>query len=185
VAVVSVLDGAPLIERVPLMLVLLMSAVPVALPVMFTVALAVGSKGLATRGVLVTRLCAAEDATTMDGLCVDKTGTITMNQLVVTGVIPLTHATESDVLLAGALAFQEANQDPIDLAFLAAAKERRTFGDTPVTTPVLAVRRRRPTHGGRGRTQRGETAGDEGRRANRGTDLRGYSPRRSTPSKHK
>jgi H+-transporting ATPase len=49
-------------------------------------------------GVLVTRLSAAEDAATMDVLCVDKTGTITMNQLAVTGVIPLEHATEADVL---------------------------------------------------------------------------------------
>ena len=56
---------------------------------MFTVSMAVGSKELAKRGVLVTRLSAAEDAATMDVLCVDKTGTITMNQLAVTGVIPL------------------------------------------------------------------------------------------------
>src|SRR5579864_3267587 len=50
-----------------------------------------------------------------------------MNQLSVTGVIPLERATEADVLFAGALASQEANQDPIDLAFLTAAKERRIF----------------------------------------------------------
>ena len=118
------------------MLVLLMSAVPVALPVMFTVSMAVGSKELAKRGVLVTRLSAAEDAATMDVLCVDKTGTITMNQLAVTGVIPLEHATEADVLFAGALASQEANQDPIDLAFLAAAKERHVFDGLPAVTPV-------------------------------------------------
>ena len=67
----------------------------------------------------------------MDVLCVDKTGTITVNELAVTGVIPLGHATESDVLFAGALASQEANQDPIDLAFLAAAKARRIFDNVP------------------------------------------------------
>ena len=136
VVVLSLIRGAPLIEMVPLMLVLLMSAVPVALPVMFTVSMAVGSKELAKRGVLVTRLSAAEDAATMDVLCVDKTGTITMNQLAVTGVIPLEKATEADVLFAGALASQEANQDPIDLAFLAAAKERHVFDNLPKVTPV-------------------------------------------------
>jgi H+-transporting ATPase len=135
VVVLSLIRGAPLIEMVPLMLVLLMSAVPVALPVMFTVSMAVGSKELAKRGVLVTRL-SAEDAATMDVLCVDKTGTITMNQLAVTGVIPLEHATETDVLFAGALASQEANQDPIDLAFLAAAKERHIFDNLPKVVPV-------------------------------------------------
>ena len=136
VVVLSLVRGAPLVEMISLMLVLLMSAVPVALPVMFTVSMAVGSKELAKRGVLVTRLSAAEDAATMDVLCVDKTGTITMNQLAVTGVIPLEQAKESDVLFAGALASQEANQDPIDLAFLAAAKERHIFDNLPKVTPI-------------------------------------------------
>jgi plasma-membrane proton-efflux P-type ATPase len=136
VIVLSLLRNVALIEMIPLMLVLLMSAVPVALPVMFTVSMAVGSKELAKRGVLVTRLSAAEDAATMDVLCVDKTGTITMNQLAVTGVIPLEPATETDVLVAGALASQEANQDPIDLAFLAAANERHLFADLPAVIPV-------------------------------------------------
>ena len=136
VIVLSLIRGVPLLEMVPLMLVLLMSAVPVALPVMFTVSMALGSKELAKRGVLVTRLSAAEDAATMDVLCVDKTGTITMNQLAVTCVIPLEHATEADVLFAGVIASQEANQDPIDLAFLAAAKERHVFDNVPKVTPV-------------------------------------------------
>ena len=136
VVVLSLVRGTPLLEMIPLVLVLLMSAVPVALPVMFTISMAVGSRDLAKRGVLVTRLSAAEDAATMDVLCVDKTGTITMNQLAVTGVVPLDHATEAEVLFAGALASQEANQDPIDLAFLAAAKERHVFDGLPKVAPV-------------------------------------------------
>jgi plasma-membrane proton-efflux P-type ATPase len=136
VVITSLLRGTPLMEMVPLMLILFMSAIPLSLPVMFTVSMAVGSKELAKRGVLVTRLSATEDAATMDVLCVDKTGTITMNQLAVTGVIPLENATEADVLCAGALASQEANQDPIDLAFLAAARERHIFDNLPKATPV-------------------------------------------------
>ena len=136
VVVLSLIRHVSLLEMIPLLLVLLMSAVPVALPVMFTVSMAVGSKELAKRGVLVTRLSAAEDAATMDVLCVDKTGTITMNRLAVTGVIPLEHATEADVLFAGALASQEANQDPLDLAFLAAARERQIFDNHPKVVPV-------------------------------------------------
>ncbi len=136
VVVLSLIRGASLLEMAPLMLVLLMSAVPVALPVMFTVSMAIGSRELAKRGVLVTRLSAAEDAATMDVLCADKTGTITMNQLAVTDVIPLEHATKEDVLFAGALASQEANQDPIDLAFLAAAGERKVFENRPKAVPI-------------------------------------------------
>jgi len=125
VIVLALVRGVSLIEMTPLMLVLLTSAIPVSLPVMLTVSMAVGSAELAKRGVLVTRLSAAEDAATMDVLCVDKTGTITINQLAVTGVIPLGQSTETDVLFAGALASQEADEDPIDLAFLAASKERQ------------------------------------------------------------
>jgi H+-transporting ATPase len=136
VTVLSLIRGTPLAELIPLVLVLLMSAVPVALPVMFTVSMAIGSKELAKRGVLVTRLSASEDAATMDVLCVDKTGTITMNQLAVTGVIPLENAKESDVLFAGALASQEANQDPIDLAFLVAANAHHVFDGVSAITPI-------------------------------------------------
>ena len=139
VIVLSLIRHALLIEMIPLMLVLLMSAVPVALPVMFTVSMALGSKQLAKHGVLVTRLSAAEDAATMNVLCVDKTGTITMNQLAVTDVMPLAGATAAQVILAGALASQEANQDPIDLAFLAAAKAHRVFdGNSPVASISFA-----------------------------------------------
>lgn len=139
VAAMSLARGAPLLEMIPLLLVLLMSAVPVALPVMFTVSMAVGSKELAKCGVLVTRLSAAEDAATMDVLCVDKTGTITVNQLTVGDVIPLDHATEAEVLRAGALASQESNQDPIDSAFLAAARARQAFADIPGIMPVSFI----------------------------------------------
>jgi len=126
----SIVRGFPLLELLPLALVLFMSALPVALPVMFTVSTAVGSLALATKGVLVTRLSAPEDAATMDVLCVDKTGTITRNRLAITGVVPIDGWTSQDVLRSGALASEEANQDPIDLAFLAAARQLDGAGQT-------------------------------------------------------
>ncbi len=125
---VSLIEGARLIEILPLSLVLLMSAVPVALPVMFTVSMAVGSMELARRGVLVTRLSAAEDAATMDVVCADKTGTLTMNRLTLAGVQPQPGRTADDVIRDAALASNEADQDPIDLAFLRAARERNLLG---------------------------------------------------------
>ncbi len=121
---VAVLRGISFLEMLPLTLVLLLSAVPVALPVMFTVSMAIGAMEVAKKGVLVTRLSAAEDAASMDVLCIDKTGTITMNRLSVKGAVPLGGYTENDVIRYGALASEEANQDPIDLAFLAAARDR-------------------------------------------------------------
>jgi plasma-membrane proton-efflux P-type ATPase len=136
---VSILRGMAVTEILPLMLVLLMSAVPVALPVMFTVSMAVGSRELARLGVLVTRLSAAEDAATMDTLCVDKTGTITMNRLGVAAVMPVGGASGAEVLASGALASSEANNDPIDMAFLEAARERRCFENRPTARTLTFV----------------------------------------------
>jgi H+-transporting ATPase len=123
--VTALVQGQRLVDVLPIALVLLMSAVPVALPVMFTVSMAVGSMELGRRGVLITHLSAIEDAANMDVLCADKTGTLTMNQLSLTGALPEAGFDESDVVRAGALASNAANADPIDVAFLRSAKDRK------------------------------------------------------------
>ncbi|MGB7594230.1 MAG: plasma-membrane proton-efflux P-type ATPase [Erysipelotrichaceae bacterium] len=131
--------SSPLVENIPLLLVLLMIAVPVALPVVFTVSMAVGARELSKHGVIVTRLSASEDAATMDVLCVDKTGTITLNKLTLADVLPLGGISETDVLIAGASASQEANQDPIDLALLAHAEEKHVFDGIGAMKPLSFI----------------------------------------------
>jgi H+-transporting ATPase len=120
-------------QILPLAAVLLVSAIPVALPTLFVVTMALGSSELGRKGVLVTRLSATEDAATMDAICVDKTGTLTLNRLSISEVVATKGYGRGDVLLYGALASREANQDPIDKAFLASARE---------TWPSLAGYRR-------------------------------------------
>lgn len=122
--VVALLHGVPLAETLPVALVVLMSAIPVALPVMFTVSTALGSMELAHKGVLITRLGAVEDAATMNVLCADKTGTLTLNRLRLVDALPQAGFSADDVIRIGAFAANAADDDPIDLAFLQAAKER-------------------------------------------------------------
>lgn len=114
---VSLLRGESFLSILPLLLILLVSAVPVALPAMFTVSMAKGAKQLADKGILVSRLSATEDAATLTTLCIDKTGTITQNKLSIKEIVPLDNFKSEDVLLYGILASVEANNDPIDLAF--------------------------------------------------------------------
>jgi H+-transporting ATPase len=105
----------------------------------------VGSMELAQRGVLVTRLSAAEDAANMDIVCADKTGTLTMNRLSLKRALPQLGFTENEVISMGALASAEADQDPIDMAFLRAARERKLIDDTDRTlrfTPFTSKTRR-------------------------------------------
>lgn len=117
----------PILEILPLMLVLLLGAIPVALTAMFTVCMALGSKELVKKGVLVTRLNAPDDAASMDILYVDKTGTLTMNQLSIAKIQASDHFTEEDVLRLGALASQEANHDSIDMAFIKEARQKNSI----------------------------------------------------------
>jgi H+-transporting ATPase len=123
VFVYAALTGFELAVLLPLAGVLLIASVPVAMPTMFTINMALASSVLAKQGVLVTRLSATEDAATMDVICADKTGTITMNKLFVEEEMPLNGFSERDVMLYGALGSKEANQDPIDIAFLTAAAQ--------------------------------------------------------------
>ena len=121
---VSFIRGVNPLDMLSLTLMLIVSAIPVALPAMFTITMALGSLELSKKGVLVTRLSATEDAALMDVLCVDKTGTLTSNKLSVADVIEIGGYKKDDAVLFGALASHSANQDPLDIAFLASAKER-------------------------------------------------------------
>ncbi len=123
VFVYALLTGFSFAVLLPLAGVLLVASVPVAMPTMFTLNMALGSSVLAKQGVLVTRLSSSEDAALMDVLCADKTGTITVNKLFIEEEHPSNGFSEGDVLLYGALASNEANHDPIDIAFLAAAAD--------------------------------------------------------------
>jgi H+-transporting ATPase len=122
---VSLLRGETFISLLPLLLILLVTAVPVAMPAMFTVSMAQGSQQLAAKGILVSRLSATEDAATLTVLCIDKTGTITQNKLSVQNIEVAENFTTNDMLRFGVLASVAANNDPIDMAFLQKAADNK------------------------------------------------------------
>jgi magnesium-transporting ATPase (P-type) len=106
----------PWSEVLPFALILVVASVPVALPATFTVATALGALDMSHHAVLVTRLSAIEEASAMDVLCTDKTGTITQNRLVVGQIYPIGDRSSEEVLRMAALASDAATQDPIDLS---------------------------------------------------------------------
>jgi H+-transporting ATPase len=123
---VSLFRGETIISLLPLVLILLVTAVPVAMPAMFTVSMAKGSQQLAAKGILVSRLSATEDAATLTTLCIDKTGTLTQNKLSVFEIVPADNFTVDDIIRYGILASVAANNDPIDMAFLQKATDNKT-----------------------------------------------------------
>jgi len=112
----------------PFAVILIVAAVPVALPTTFTLASALGSRELADKGVLVTRLAAIEEAASMEVLCSDKTGTITENRLSVAALVAYGSCDEEHLLQAAAAASDASTQDPLDLAILAEAETRGIAG---------------------------------------------------------
>jgi H+-transporting ATPase len=114
----------PWSEMVPLLLTSVLAAIPVALPATFTLAAALGARALAKLGVLPTRLSAVDEAASIDVLCSDKTGTLTLNALSVTSVRPLPGFDEDHVLGLAALASSEGGQDSVDAAIRSAASKK-------------------------------------------------------------
>jgi len=126
----------PWSEMVPLLLTSVLAAIPVALPATFTLAAAIGARALAKLGVLPTRLSAVDEAASIDVLCSDKTGTLTLNALSVTSVRPLPGFDEAHVLGMASLASSEGGQDSVDAAIRSAASKKLAQDLPKLTTFV-------------------------------------------------
>jgi H+-transporting ATPase len=99
-------------------IVLLIASIPVALPAVMSVTMAIGAYALSREKAILSRLSAIEELAGVDVLCSDKTGTLTLNQLGVDRAIPFGAATADEIMLAATLATQRSSEDAIDLAVL-------------------------------------------------------------------
>jgi H+-transporting ATPase len=126
----------PWTEIIPLLLTSVLAAIPVALPATFTLAAALGASALAKIGVLPTRLSAVDEAATIDVLCSDKTGTLTLNALSVTSVRPMSGFDEAHVLGLAALASSDGGDDSVDAAIRAAAA-KEPASDLPMLVKFI------------------------------------------------
>jgi H+-transporting ATPase len=134
----------PLVETLLFALILTVAAIPVALPAVLSVTLAVGAERLAKLKAIVSRLVAIEELAGVDVLCCDKTGTLTQNKLTL-GEPQLFEAKSKDeLLLAAALASRREGGDAIDEAVLAGlgAPSRLQGYEVKAFTPFDPVRKR-------------------------------------------
>ena len=120
---VALFRGDPILSTVQFALVLTVAAIPVAMPTVLSVTMAVGARLLAKQEAIVSRLVAIEELAGTDVLCSDKTGTLTQNMLTLGDPFSVNNLSAEHVILAGALASRADNNDTIDLAVLGGLKD--------------------------------------------------------------
>ena len=123
IVVVALFRHDPLLDTLEFALVLLVAAIPVAMPTVLSVTMAVGARLLAKKQAIVTRLAAIEELAGVDVLCSDKTGTLTENKLTLGAPFSVQGVTGDQVILDAALASRAEDKDTIDLAVLAGVKD--------------------------------------------------------------
>jgi H+-transporting ATPase len=121
---VALFRGDDLLTTVEFSLVLTVAAIPVAMPTVLSVTMAVGARLLATKQAIVTRLSSIEELAGADILCSDKTGTLTQNQLSLGEPFTAGTWTPADVIFTAALASRAEDQDAIDLAVLGGLEDQ-------------------------------------------------------------
>jgi H+-transporting ATPase len=122
---VALFRGDNMLTTLEFALILTVAAIPVAMPTVLSVTMAVGSRLLAKKEAIVTRLASIEEMAGIDILCSDKTGTLTQNKLTLGDPFCLGSVKPEELILAGALASRAEDQDPIDLAVLSGLKDQQ------------------------------------------------------------
>ena len=101
---VAIFRGDPILTTLQFALVLTVAAIPVAMPTVLSVTMAVGARLLAKKQAIVSKLVAIEELAGVDILCADKTGTLTQNKLTLGDPFGVNNFPAGQVILNGALA---------------------------------------------------------------------------------
>ncbi|MGD9499635.1 MAG: plasma-membrane proton-efflux P-type ATPase [Halothiobacillus sp.] len=142
--IVQLFRHAPLLDLVQFALILTVASIPVAMPAVLSVTMAVGALALSKKKAIVSRLQSIEEMAGVDILCSDKTGTLTQNKLTL-GEPAVFQATDAQALiLAAALASKAEDKDAIDLAVIGGLSDAKALDGYTQTgfTPFDPVSKR-------------------------------------------
>ncbi len=124
IVITSLFRGDSVSEILRFSLVLTIASIPVALPAVLSVTMAIGAMNLAKKQAIVSRLAAIEELAGMDILCSDKTGTLTKNQMGLRTIEPFNSYTPEDLIKYAMLSSKYENNDPLEIPIFNYAKEQ-------------------------------------------------------------
>ena len=116
--IVQLLRGNSFLSLAQFVLILIVASIPVAMPAVLSMTMALGALKLSRMKAIVTKLESIEEMAGIDVLCCDKTGTLTQNELKLGDPIVFENGNPVTLLICGCLASKKENQDPIDLAVI-------------------------------------------------------------------
>lgn len=117
--------GDPFLETLSFALVLAVASIPVALPAVLSVTMAIGANTLARKNTIVSNFKAIEELAGVSHLCIDKTGTITKNELSILKPETFGNFSLKDLFNFGLLVSNSEKPDPIEKSILKYAKEHK------------------------------------------------------------
>ncbi len=124
---VMAVKGTGFLTLLQFVLILVVAAIPVAMPAVLSVTMAIGAVALSRMKAIVTKLESIEEMAGMDILCSDKTGTLTKNQLTLGEPAVFAANDAQQLILMGSLASKEEDRDAIDMAVIAGLKDKQAM----------------------------------------------------------